>query len=147
MKNETAFQRKLTKTCNAIPGVRIERFTDAVNRGAPDVLYCVEGFTGVIELKYLPKWPARKTSPVHVGSGGLSDHQRLWLLRWRGALGIGFVLLGIDREWFLFHPWEIPAENTLTRDQFRPLYADARWGTDLRDLPRVLKAHGLSSLV
>lgn len=77
--------------------VRVENATGA---GTPDVCYCLLGVTGWLELKSLPKWPARGTTVIRVPS--LTVAQIHWLDAWSRAGGNAWLLLGISDDYFLF---------------------------------------------
>lgn len=75
--------------------VRIE--SRVTGSGTPDVNYA----WGWIELKYLPKWPVRPTTPVRVKH--YTKEQRSWAIERTQAGGRVFLLLKVgEPEWLLF---------------------------------------------
>jgi hypothetical protein len=64
--------------------------------GTPDVNF-VEGW---LELKWLPDWPARKETVVHIDH--FTPQQRVWLLKRSTHRGNARLLLCVHREWLLF---------------------------------------------
>lgn len=83
---------------------------DAFNKGLPDVEYCLRGACGKLELKYVPRYPEtdRGRIPINV-----SSFQRRQLVQWQNAGGTAYVLLGVERDWYLLSP-HVP--DALTRD-------------------------------
>ena len=66
--------------------------------GTPDVNYYFAGVDveGWVELKALPKWPKRASTPVRVDH--FTQQQRVWLLRRAAAGGRVYVLLRVDED-------------------------------------------------
>lgn len=81
------------------PGVHIQRIENAVDTGTPDVEYCHEGRQGWIELKVAKK-PARAATPVRIRH--FSKEQRLWHRDRVKSGGRSFILVQVEREYFLF---------------------------------------------
>lgn len=94
-----AFNRRGGARLNKLPA---DGFAGA---GIPDGLYCVDGAAGVIELKYVPRWPARESTPIRTG---LTPAQVAWMSDWKRAGGRAHVLLGVASEWFLL---DVPADH------------------------------------
>jgi hypothetical protein len=97
----------------------------------PDVAFAGRGGSGWLELKYVPDWPARPSTPVPVA---VTPEQRRFLAAWHGTGNRAFVLLGVADEWFLFAP-DVPV--ALPQDE---LYARALAYGDLTNLRLLLEA-------
>lgn len=136
MKNEGSFWTKVRNEFHKTPRQRLRRFTDNLGPGAPDGLYTANGVTGVLELKYLPRWPVRAGTKIKVGKDGLSEPQRMWLEDWEACGGRAHVLLGVDQEWFLLRLHEVPEDNYITRLALDAIRRDGRAGM-MRDLKRL----------
>lgn len=65
--------------------------------GTPDVAHAL----GWIELKQVPRWPARADTPLRVPH--FRPEQKLWIRRWTAAAGHDSVtvLLRVGSEWVL----------------------------------------------
>ncbi len=63
----------------------------------PDVVYCLDGDVGWIELKQIDRWPVRPSTPVRVRH--FTAGQRLWLRQWARGGGRCFVLLRVGETW------------------------------------------------
>lgn len=87
---------------------RVENLVDA---GCPDVNYT----GGWIELKNVPKWPKRPNTLVRIDH--YTDQQRLWLLRRWKAGGRAFLVVQVDRSWFLFGAHSAQLVGYITREQ------------------------------
>ena len=77
--------------------VRVE---NPIHPGTPDV-NLANGWW--IELKQVPRWPVRKSTPLRIGH--FTPQQRVWLYRrWKYAPGTTYLLLEVraDRQWLLF---------------------------------------------
>lgn len=105
--------------------------------GLSDVVYCVEGAAGWLELKWIDRWP-RDNGTVNMR---LTPAQAAWLTAWRDAGGLGsHVLLGVRQtnEWFLFAD-AAACLRRFTREQIERM-AEARGSlTDLRPLVESLR--------
>jgi len=103
--NEARFWDKVREAINAHPRGIAHKLTDMFTAGTPDALYCIDGRAGVLELKYVPKWPVR-TDTVEVA---VTENQRAWLLDWQEkGRGRANVLLGVEHFWYLLDLDEIP---------------------------------------
>ena len=79
--------------------------------GIPDVLYRSHSAVAWLELKWLPHWPVRETTPLTLG---LSVEQVAHLRDWaHTGQGFSFILLLIEKDVLLFD-WAIP--NVIQRD-------------------------------
>ena len=85
-------------------------------KGMPDVEY----IGGMCELKWLPKWPVRDTTPVRIPH--YSAEQKHWLKRRCDMGGKAWLCLQVRSEWFLFWGATV-AQNVgeLTYEQLRAL--------------------------
>jgi len=141
--NEAGFWTKVRGAINDTPHARAHKLTDMFTAGTPDALYCIDGVTGVLELKYVPAWPVRDATLIEVG---LTEAQRVWLEEWRGrAGGRAHVLLGVAKDWFLLELHEVPpapAEGKLPRISRIALDAIRRQGrgATFKDLAGLLPA-------
>jgi len=98
--NESGFWRYLY---NRMKPVWIaERIENLVDEGTPDVYFTttVNGSMGWIELKYAHRWPKRPTTPLRLDH--FTPAQKGWLKRHGMAGANVFVLLQVDREYFIF---------------------------------------------
>ena len=99
MKSESRMWKKIQPILLAarLDPVRVE---NPIHPGTPDVNFC----NGVwMELKCIPAWPARETTPVRISH--FTQEQRVWLYRrWKYAPGSTLLLLEVraDRQWLLF---------------------------------------------
>lgn len=112
MKNESAFWGSLRRVTNTTPGVvcRKTRPAGADQTGTPDLIYCINGHAGVIELKYRRDWPKRASTSL---KPGVTPEQRRWLEAWARAGGTGHVLYGVADRWVLLThdaPDDIPQD-------------------------------------
>lgn len=93
---------KLIKLCQEA-GLRnhFERVENMVADGTPDVIYCIGGAEGGIELKYAPTHPARDTSQVLSKGKGLRRSQVIYATRRAWAGGRVFCMVGTPAEAWL----------------------------------------------
>ncbi len=84
------------------PAGTLERIENNVGAGTPDVLYCLLGHVGMIELKAIPSWPKRPDTIVKIDH--FTKQQKVWLSRWVRCGGKAYVLLKVaqPREYLLF---------------------------------------------
>jgi len=114
--------------------VRVE---NPIHPGTPDVNLCDGKW---IELKCIPDWPARPTSPVQIRH--YTPQQRVWLYRrWRYAPGSTFLLLEIRSagQWLLFDgntAAQIVGKGTTT--QHRVSARVILTTRELSELPKIL---------
>ena len=99
MRAESAMWKKLRPILIAakLDPVRVE---NPIHPGTPDVNICDGRW---IELKCIPKWPARASTRVRIAH--YTPQQRVWLYRrWKAAPGSTLLLLEVraDRQWLLF---------------------------------------------
>lgn len=105
---EIEFWNKIVRPAIEKVGVG-NKVQDAYNKGLPDVDYCIMGASGKLELKYEPKFPVRIDTRIQIE---VSKEQRAQLRRWHNAGGQCYVLLGVQKNWYLF-PWDVA--ESLTR--------------------------------
>lgn len=80
--------------------VRIESPLTEV--GIPDVCYTLLGHTGWLELKEIPAWPVRETTPLRVPH--LRIEQVVFAESWERAGGRSSFLVQVGREYYLWGP-------------------------------------------
>ena len=80
--------------------VRVE--TPGTGGGVPDVVYCLVGRAGWLELKELDTWPVRPTTKVRIDH--LTLEQVLFLEGWEAAGGSAHLLLQVGRQYLLLPP-------------------------------------------
>lgn len=90
--SESTMRRNVVKALMPLNGIAVE---NPVLPGTPDVNY-VEGW---IELKQLPKWPARKDTIVRIPT--YTPQQRVWAIRRRRVGGHSWFMLQVRKEWLL----------------------------------------------
>lgn len=79
---------------------RMDRVENLLGSGMADVNYCIEGSEGWIENKFLKKYPARPGTPVKIK---WQPEQRPWLISQTRAGGRAFVLIQVDKDYFLYN--------------------------------------------
>lgn len=94
---ESDVRRKIVECLLPLDAHAVE---NACNPGTPDIEY----IGGWIEVKYIPKWPARENSPLRV------DHftavQRLWIKKRVRMGGVVIVALRVGDDLLLFNGWD-----------------------------------------
>lgn len=80
----------------ALSGLDIMSVENPVRPGTPDVNF-IEGW---MELKILPKWPARASTKIKVPC--FTPQQRVWLDRRFSRGGAAYFLILIAKDWLLF---------------------------------------------
>ena len=114
--NESAFWNSTKeKFLKALKGLKkdFKRIENNVSSGTPDVNYCIEGKEGWIELKHAKEWPKRG-GPLKLRH--FTSEQRLWIRTRQKAGGNAYVLLKVEKDYFLF--WDITGVGeTLNREQ------------------------------
>lgn len=84
------------------------RIESSSGNGVPDVAFAISRNHGWLELKYIPEWPKRTSTPVKLP---LRPEQKLWILT-RGKLaGNIWVLCRIGSSFFLLD-WKEAIEAT-----------------------------------
>lgn len=92
--------------------VRIE---SSASGGVPDVAYSKDGVHGWIELKFIPSWPVRESTPLRVPH--LTPQQRLFILK-HGSAGehcFLFLKVGSTKDYFLFDHTNIASLGEVKR--------------------------------
>lgn len=85
-------------------------------KGTPDGIFAYSMTSGVIELKYVKEWPKRPGTTVPVD---LTPEQWNWLSDFVDKGGRGYVLLGVEDDWFLLRLHEIAAFESRADGGFR----------------------------
>ena len=78
----------------------VTRIESSSGNGVPDVSFGVRNTNGWMELKYIPTWPKRSTTPVKLP---LTPEQRLWIRRRGQISGSVWVLCRIEDMFFLLN--------------------------------------------
>lgn len=105
-------------------GLDPQRVEDVTSRGTPDVWYTA----GAIEMKYLPAWPVRPNTPVRIQTLIDRPQQVAWLTRRWMSGGPAYLMVRVDRQYFLFAGVNSRAvRQGLIRREFERL---AVWHTD-----------------
>lgn len=86
------------------------KLQDATNRGLPDVVAVNRSQVALIELKYVKEYPKREDTRIPVN---VSVEQRRRLEQWHRAHGQAYVLVGVEKDWYLL-PWDA---DHATRDE------------------------------
>lgn len=114
--DESGFWAKVAKAFNE-NGARARKLHAGMfEDGTPDGVYCVNGVTGFLELKYVPRRPVREKTPVLVR---VTPTQGAWMEDWVQAGGRAHVLLGVENEWFLLRLSDIPEDRRMTHNTLR----------------------------
>jgi hypothetical protein len=81
-----------------------QRIENVIDKGVPDINFCVAGIEGWIELKEIPHWPRSKYTPVKFR---WEKEQRFWARKRGAAGGNVWLLLRVkeSKSWLLFW-WE-----------------------------------------
>lgn len=82
---------------------RLQRIESPLVKGIPDVIYCLLGQTGWLELKELGAWPVRPTTNLRIPT--LELEQILFMETWEAAPsnGSAHLLLQVDRTYLLLN--------------------------------------------
>lgn len=101
------WSRHVKKALNEKPFHVCKKVQDRYIPGLPDCTYSFAGRQGVFEMKYLPHWPARAETLLHLDVSPAQRNQlRDW---WTASYGQASVLVGICDKWFLL-PWNVPRD-------------------------------------
>lgn len=119
---ESNIRRRVLALLRPLDACAVENRADP---GTPDV-NCVVGW---IELKQVPRWPARASTPLRVPT--FTSQQRAWLRDRRAAGGGAWVLLRVGTDWLLLQG-EVAAAHlgTTTKAQLTAV-AVAYWPAHL----------------
>jgi len=81
-----------------------QRFEDKLSYGIPDVGFVLKegGPYGFIELKRIRAFPKRGATPVRIPHTNHWKIQQAWIERVGGLTNAVFLLLQVDRDYFLF---------------------------------------------
>jgi hypothetical protein len=82
-----------------LPG-KVIPVENPLKTGFPDLIYTIDGVTGLIELKYRHRPPSRVATNF-----GLKDQQALFASQWTEASGVCFLIVRIESpdQWFIIH--------------------------------------------
>lgn len=109
-----------TFKANLSPFGKVKRLEDSLEAGTPDVIYTLANMRdrrrvmGWVELKQLPAWPVRDSTPVRINH--LTLEQVIFAEEWEPHV---YMLLGVGREDFaLLAPGTVRAiyERRLTSE-------------------------------
>lgn len=99
----------------------VQSHEDQFSTGIPDLSFAAGGVDGWIELKQIPRWPARASTLVKPSK--YTADQVNWLRR-RAKKGSGqcFVFVRVDKEYFLFSYLRArQVRQGLVQDDYRKL--------------------------
>lgn len=91
--SEYDIRGRIVKALRPLDAISVE---NPAYPGTPDVNF-IEGW---LELKWLPKWPAREDTVVSLEH--FTQQQRVWLFRRHRLGGNVWLLLKVERQWMLF---------------------------------------------
>lgn len=138
----------LLRECRAL-GLRhhFERVENAVGVGDPDVDYCIDGVAGKMELKYVPKHPARLATPVLGRGKGMRRSQIVWAAKRLHAGGRVFLAIGTPAAtWVIdLHGWkarDMKALDFATAPRLHEISAWCSFSGDPGRLPLTLGRRG-----
>lgn len=147
MKDEAAFRAAVLRAWKETYRAFIRKLPAEgfAGRGTPDDITCFEGKVAMVEHKYVPAWPKRPQTKIPIE---LTPDQLGWLIDWRASGGRGFVLLGVEHDWFLLRLFELAAFNQYgllelpfkaSQDALRKsLFRGTTTRASLRTLPRLV---------
>ena len=104
----------------------IQRIETSIERGIPDVFYCVDGHAGWLEGKYL-RSPKREKTKLKLK---LSIEQIAWHKSYSYNGGLVYLIVKKDREIFLFNSsdGETLAKG-VTREEWSKMSLAKDWNT------------------
>ncbi len=76
-----------------------QRHEDGICGGIPDVSYSINGQSGWLELKVIPKWPKHSNTVIKIPH--FKPSQRVWLFN-RGCYGQTWLFIRAEKEYMLF---------------------------------------------
>ena len=108
---ERDIQRRLIHQLRHIDARSIE---DAFSSGIPDINTAY----GWIELKFIRAYPKRDSTPIKIHH--FTANQKLFLFRrWSVLQGGAFLLVRIEKDWFLFAGKDSYDIDTWTHDEWK----------------------------
>lgn len=131
-KNEAAFWGALRKRLEAA-GWLAWKIPAELRTGLPDTFIAKDSLAAWVELKYVPAWPVRPTTPV---TAAVTPEQSAHLTALREAGVPAYVLLGVAEWWFLLRA-VTPDQRYVKAELMRPATA-VGWGHDLHEVGSVL---------
>ncbi len=97
--------------------------------GIPDIFYCASNCEGWIELKYISKYPIKRSSYIHIP---FHPGQMNWIKRYRELNGNMFLFLYIENALWIFKDLNIKehyTEDDLIKSScYRRLWNEINWG-------------------
>jgi len=133
VKNEAAFWGAVRRSLVAA-GWLAWKVPAEIRKGLPDAFLMKEGWAAWVEMKYVPRWPARESTPVAID---VTPEQHAHLRDVREHGGNAFVLLGVEYEVFLLDDIA-PVQKKTRRELEVP---GGFWCTDVKLLQHILDAH------
>jgi hypothetical protein len=106
--SEKTLSSEFVKLTKALDPRRVENL---LGIGTPDVNLS----TGWVELKWVRAWPRNESTPLRLPH--YTDEQRAWLLRRWNAGGGAWLVLQVQREWFVFNGPAAQAVGTLNHSE------------------------------
>lgn len=96
-----------------------KRHQSPYGAGRPDVSFRVAAAAGQLELKTVDEYPARESTRVWVA---VTPLQRRTLREWAGfhGLGMAYVLLAVERDWYLLDPASLSGNGVEYNAQDHP---------------------------
>lgn len=117
LRNESAFWAKVREAVNAVGTIKKLPAEGFAGKGTPDGAFAIRGEQGIVELKYVTRWPARRATTVPIE---VTPWQWIWLDDWvRKGSGRGFVLVGVGDDWFLLRMHELASLGPPTKRGWR----------------------------
>jgi hypothetical protein len=92
MSGEQNMRQRVIQALKPLDAISVE---NSCGPGTPDVNY----IGGWLELKRVAAWPANLRTPVRIPH--FSPQQKVWLARRCQRGGRAYVLLQVERDWFL----------------------------------------------
>jgi hypothetical protein len=106
-KPESRFRTDLKQRMKRLCPISIENAL--TTPGLPDVAIV----SGWLELKCLPKWPVKETTPLRIPH--FTEEQKMWALKWASCGGNYWLVVKVRAEIFVFGPDAAVLVGTLTR--------------------------------
>lgn len=124
-----------------------QRFEDRFSYGIPDVGFVMRkgGGWGFLELKRIPAWPKRESTPVAIPHKKHWQIQQAWAERIGRLTGRVFLLLQVERAYFIFTWQQMQEVGKLTANGLL-VHAEACWANkmDYTELEVILgEKHGV----
>ena len=120
-------ENTLKKYLIKIMGTRwdVQSHEDQYSEGIPDLSFGINGVNGWIELKQIEKWPKKQITKVKPKK--FTSEQINWINKREKKGGHCFILVKIEKEYFLFYPnWAKRIKEGLTETEYNS-YCIAKW--------------------